>query len=99
MTKIRHKNKRLQSKKFEKWCKRVCQRIRSSHSFSTTASLQLHSIKNPQRNEAGICIDYTTENVFSVTSQGQIKKIGRIVVEGKNEGIIHSILQDDYDLL
>ncbi|WP_372370189.1 hypothetical protein [Candidatus Uabimicrobium sp. HlEnr_7] len=95
----RRKNKQIQTKKFQKWCKRVCQRIRSCYSFTTKASLQLHFLKNPQKNQPGICIEYTTERVFSIDSNGYVDEIGRIFVEGDNEDIILNIVRDDYDLL
>ena len=99
MKKMKRRNKQIQVRKFSKWCKRVCQRIRSIHSFSTHTALQLHFLRNPQKDKPGLCIEYTTEKIFSIAANGQVEEVGRVFVEGNNEGIIADILRDDYDLM
>lgn len=101
MSKSRCKQRRvsMQKKKFKKWCKRICQTIKNKNGFPTKAKLQLHFLRNPQKNKPGICAEYTTRKLFEIFENGKIVQIGEIQIDGASEDIIEDILKQNYYLI
>ena len=102
MSKARRQKHKIQAnqQRLQKWCKRICQKIRSYSYRQFCGRLQIHFLKNPRKNEPGICAEYTTQKLFEISIEGNIKEIGKIfVLEGTTEEIADDILKNDYDLL